>query len=329
MRRSATFAAILAAGAVLAAASPAAAMYHPTLGRWVQRDPIGYEDGANLHEYASTAPHNGTDPHGLWREVEGQPNIWEAERDGDSLVDLATTDGVNDSGDSWVCIGPKPQGLSQDVQRKMREFYTRQQAPACGRYDVGNLTDSWPRGRDVAFSLHSPDDPTGTKAVAFLGGRKAVPAFAAPALAGAAGNGSTPIALLVLAGHAADGPGMTSSQRENARVFGLAQILGGNLDRGTYDAAVAGKFPPICWFRHDAVVRLVGCRTAAFAQQWAQHVLRWGGVAYGTIDDMDWTLQPAGRSRPYFGPKSGGGEVHQNQRPFFSAPQWKRHLGQR
>ncbi|MBM4018399.1 MAG: hypothetical protein FJ288_08765 [Planctomycetes bacterium] len=56
MRRSTTFAAILAAGAVLAAASPAAAMYHPTLGRWVQRDPIGHQAGMNLLAYAWSEP---------------------------------------------------------------------------------------------------------------------------------------------------------------------------------------------------------------------------------------------------------------------------------
>ncbi|MBM4018392.1 MAG: hypothetical protein FJ288_08725 [Planctomycetes bacterium] len=64
MRRSATFAAILAAGAVLAAASPAAAMYHPTLGRWVQRDPTGYRDGASLVQYCRTTPVGRADPSG-------------------------------------------------------------------------------------------------------------------------------------------------------------------------------------------------------------------------------------------------------------------------
>ncbi len=30
--------------------------YHPTLGRWVSRDPIGYADGMNVYEYVASCP---------------------------------------------------------------------------------------------------------------------------------------------------------------------------------------------------------------------------------------------------------------------------------
>jgi hypothetical protein len=40
--------------------------YHPTLGRWIQRDPAGYVDGANLHQYAGAAPLSHGDPSGLY-----------------------------------------------------------------------------------------------------------------------------------------------------------------------------------------------------------------------------------------------------------------------
>ncbi len=40
-------------------------MYHPTLGRWVTRDRIGYVDGMGLYEYAGCGPTNTTDPSGL------------------------------------------------------------------------------------------------------------------------------------------------------------------------------------------------------------------------------------------------------------------------
>jgi RHS repeat-associated protein len=39
--------------------------YHPTLGRWLQRDPIGYLDGTNQYQYVHGAPTVWLDPFGL------------------------------------------------------------------------------------------------------------------------------------------------------------------------------------------------------------------------------------------------------------------------
>lgn len=44
-------------------ASSASAMYHPTVGRWLSRDPAGYVDGMNA--YAATFAPDSTDPYGL------------------------------------------------------------------------------------------------------------------------------------------------------------------------------------------------------------------------------------------------------------------------
>ena len=38
--------------------------YHPRLGRFIQRDPIGYVDGVNLYEYTRSNPIAATDPYG-------------------------------------------------------------------------------------------------------------------------------------------------------------------------------------------------------------------------------------------------------------------------
>jgi RHS repeat-associated protein len=46
--------------------------YHPTLGRWVQRDPIGYHDGQSLYEYVGSAPTWGLDPTGLQEDPLGR-----------------------------------------------------------------------------------------------------------------------------------------------------------------------------------------------------------------------------------------------------------------
>jgi len=40
-------------------------VYHPTLGRWLQRDPLGYADGMNLYQYVRSGPAHRLDPLGL------------------------------------------------------------------------------------------------------------------------------------------------------------------------------------------------------------------------------------------------------------------------
>lgn len=65
MKRASLLSMPFAALLVLCAAPAALGMYHPTLGRWVQRDPIGYVDGMGLYEYVRTSPVTARDPDGL------------------------------------------------------------------------------------------------------------------------------------------------------------------------------------------------------------------------------------------------------------------------
>jgi uncharacterized protein RhaS with RHS repeats len=59
--------AVLAAFVVTAVfTAEASAMYNPTTGTFVQRDPIGNADGMNLYQYEQSNPVSLVDPYGLW-----------------------------------------------------------------------------------------------------------------------------------------------------------------------------------------------------------------------------------------------------------------------
>jgi RHS repeat-associated protein len=64
--------------------------YHPEIGRFLQTDPIGYEDGMNWYQYCKNTPLSVADPLGLGNVF--KPELW-------------PTDTYN--GDSYVYAGPQ------------------------------------------------------------------------------------------------------------------------------------------------------------------------------------------------------------------------------
>src|SRR5688572_8020645 len=70
-------------------------MYDPTIGRWITRDPIGFEAAdPNLYRYVHNSPTNTTDPSGLqgqglsmgqWADAVGS-GLWSGLADGGWMV---------------------------------------------------------------------------------------------------------------------------------------------------------------------------------------------------------------------------------------------------
>ena len=65
-------------------------VYHPTLGRWLQRDPVGYVDGMGLYEFVRGAPPGHEDPLGLI--MASALNV--SSHEGDSTVPLVFDNGI-------------------------------------------------------------------------------------------------------------------------------------------------------------------------------------------------------------------------------------------
>ena len=68
--------------------------YHPTVGRWIERDPVLYPDGMNLYQYVQSTPVSGTDPTGQWTEVE---------RNGEPRARVCS----DSSDDTWLSLAKK------------------------------------------------------------------------------------------------------------------------------------------------------------------------------------------------------------------------------
>ena len=113
-----------------------ARMYSPTLGRFLQTDPIGYADGPNWYNYVGSDPVNATDPSGL-------------------------TTGSNIDSGSALCVGCSGYSVyfvdqNAPVERLRREILGADKNHD-GGIDPTELGNAPPSVRDFVNDFHSGD----------------------------------------------------------------------------------------------------------------------------------------------------------------------------
>ena len=123
--------------------------FHPTLGRWIERDPAGYGDGVSLYEYVGSRPTRCLDPAGLVSVIcrDGSPDgygedaselqHWTEEAIGHAPPDLQ----------EWIAATPGVVTLTA-VVNDANVFMDKSDT---GEVDIGDLTnapDEGPGSRD-------------------------------------------------------------------------------------------------------------------------------------------------------------------------------------
>jgi RHS repeat-associated protein len=278
--------------------------YDLSTGRWMSEDPIGFDAGdVNLYRYVENTTLWSVDPTGYWKRV-GNTSIYEAERDGETLEELAVT--VSQDGSDWVCIWPRPTLIRQIGEcgetLRIESYENWEDYPAarkCALADVRNLRAR--QGQNLILQgTYTPNrDDNYQRALAHVlgnrGGERGVHLRwtemeqAIEQIKRLSKEGGTPIGGLIIGGHHNYNGSIGGTA--GAGAFSAADVVASATERdnrtNSLDSAKRDVGPPKCWFTKNATVYGAACTTSrVWTQQWAQRILRRGATAYGTPSNL-------------------------------------------